>query len=651
VTRNRPSCLAGRYDFKTLVRKSRESVSWLAVDRASGKTVLALAKSGRRAAALSRLIGVRHPHLASVLEVLLQVAPESLPVRVAGSVGVALIEHVEGLTAYERLREARMQPVDAALCIGRMAATLRVLQDAGAHHGAVCCENIILEPRSGLSGPVMTMLAPASGAYCSPERAAGNGPSFQDDVWALHAALFAALTGATPFRGTTMEAVQASIRAGQMRDLVEYGVEDPALRGIVERGLLLDAKARRSDAHELERALKRWLRRQGPTAGIPEHLGQARRSAVSLGSIVEQTRTMQPSRPARARRRGSTGRGPRRSGLRPGLQAHNRHAAPNGVLAASAPSAEISVELKNTQSEDDATGALSLPAAPQILATKSGPATAITVTTAATSPPKAGLKRRARWWFLALIPTIAVLLSVAAIVVSLRERWLPSSGDSVSPSATTAGPARPTAETTLSAPIASSATVPAAPVPAPSACVSARAPVQPAAAPLDLQGCVSSFFGEGSFVRGHHVDLQFLCDDRDFRGVNSLFERVLVSHGAGKVTPAMIAWSNLGWYQMAAAAVIRGRCCPSETAAIVLPRAAPPCDKLDEALQKIAQTPPTVLNADGLAKTYAQEVMKGVPRPYHYREPPGRTSQDEFVRFLQSADPSRDPSVHQPRAP
>ncbi|MFW5739131.1 MAG: hypothetical protein ACOC1F_02060, partial [Myxococcota bacterium] len=130
---------------------------------------------------------------------------------------------------------------------------------------------------------------------------------------------------------------------------------------------------------------------------------------------------------------------------------------------------------------------------------------------------------------------------------------------------------------------------------------------------------------------------RFLCEGRDFRGVNSLFERMVIAHGAGKVTPAMMEWSNLRWYQMGAVATIRGRCCPPRTPPIELPETAAPCDGMAETLQQIANTAATA-DPEALAESYSLDIycyyMNGVPHSYHYRKPPGPTSRRQFESFL-----------------
>jgi hypothetical protein len=79
-------------------------------------------------------------------------------------------------------------------------------------------------------------------------------------------------------------------------------------------------------------------------------------------------------------------------------------------------------------------------------------------------------------------------------------------------------------------------------------------------------------------------DLSFVCADRRaFQGATALeAEIVKAAGGASTVTVAMDEWSRLGWYQLAAYALMRGHCCP-DAQGLKVPEAMAPC-KLEAAL-------------------------------------------------------------------
>jgi hypothetical protein len=86
----------------------------------------------------------------------------------------------------------------------------------------------------------------------------GRGPSSADDTWALHAVLFAALTGVPPFRGDTKDQLLQSMASGQLGKLADFGIQDPALQEIVEGGLIANMARRRGTVDQLLEALERW---------------------------------------------------------------------------------------------------------------------------------------------------------------------------------------------------------------------------------------------------------------------------------------------------------------------------------------------------------------------------------------------------------
>jgi serine/threonine protein kinase len=86
----------------------------------------------------------------------------------------------------------------------------------------------------------------------------GRGPSSADDTWALHAVLFAALTGGPPFRGDTKDQLLQSIASGQLGRLSDFGISDPSLQEIVEAGLIANLARRRANVDQLLEALERW---------------------------------------------------------------------------------------------------------------------------------------------------------------------------------------------------------------------------------------------------------------------------------------------------------------------------------------------------------------------------------------------------------
>jgi hypothetical protein len=260
-----PLPLAGRYSFLRTFQGAPSGAIWLASDTLRGQTVVAATVSGPRSAGLRRIVGVRHPHLATVLEYVerppLDQVPATSPIKPGTDVAVA--EYVAGQTLHEKLETGPLPPVLAVAWLAHIAAALSAVHTRGGVHGAVSPRSIVVARTDGGVVPILTNLrAIANGAYCSPERVRGGGPSAHDDTWALHATLYTAVTGAPPFSGKTREQVAQAILAGSVHTLADYGIHDPALQGILSRGLDRLQSRRPRTAADLGRELTAWVATQ-----------------------------------------------------------------------------------------------------------------------------------------------------------------------------------------------------------------------------------------------------------------------------------------------------------------------------------------------------------------------------------------------------
>jgi hypothetical protein len=70
----------------------------------------------------------------------------------------------------------------------------------------------------------------------------------------------------------------------------------------------------------------------------------------------------------------------------------------------------------------------------------------------------------------------------------------------------------------------------------------------------------TSCIGEALGTEG--LDYAFVCEQTNPLKASGLMKSALVRHGKGLVTDAMRQWAGLGWYEMAAFAVLRAHCCP-----------------------------------------------------------------------------------------
>lgn len=153
------------------------------------------------------------------------------------------------------------------------------------------------------------------------------------------------------------------------------------------------------------------------------------------------------------------------------------------------------------------------------------------------------------------------LAAAAVVLLGAALVWLLSNGEGATEDAAIADtnavtppssppPPRPPAEAPRPKPSTADATPPD-----PSA--SAVVP-QPSA---DVESCVAAMLPPDTFAREQPA-MSFVCDQRDPRkGAIELEARVVLAQAKGEVTDGMKEWSLLSWYEMAAFAFARARCC------------------------------------------------------------------------------------------
>jgi hypothetical protein len=99
--------------------------------------------------------------------------------------------------------------------------------------------------------------------------------------------------------------------------------------------------------------------------------------------------------------------------------------------------------------------------------------------------------------------------------------------------------------------------------------------------------CVAGYLPKGAFAKP--PDVSWMCSERDPReGGMKLRAAVVQGAPVGAPTDAMKLFSRLGWYEMAAFAVIRAGCC-ADSEAITLPDPSPDCKRMDEPLRELGQ--------------------------------------------------------------
>ena len=258
-----PRPLAGRYAFAQRIRGTQRTIIWIARDRVTGRNVLASVLPAPRAAALEPIVGIEHPHAASVLGVFEAAAPDEIPDDgpLEADARVAVAEYLDGGSLQQRLDAGPVSVENAVDWTATIADALTLLHEHAGVHGAISPRSIlVIRPNRAVVPMLVHLLVPPSGAYCSPERVTGAGPSEADDTWRSAATLYTALSRRPPFRGETRTELARAIVRGAPRPLAHI---DSNLRAILERALSHEPRRRFPGAAALRDALREWMDQTG----------------------------------------------------------------------------------------------------------------------------------------------------------------------------------------------------------------------------------------------------------------------------------------------------------------------------------------------------------------------------------------------------
>jgi len=180
-----------------------------------------------------------------------------------------------------------------------------------------------------------------------------------------------------------------------------------------------------------------------------------------------------------------------------------------------------------------------------------------------------------------------------------RDRPASPSAPSAGLAATSGGSAEPPSSASTARSIAALSASASAGAP-PSLSAAASAPVP---APADLDACIATWFPPASL--DPDTDLSFLCSEPDGRRGTIKLRRAIVTGARAKsVTPAMVQWASLGWFELPVYATLRAQCC----------QGAPPID-LPHPAGSSCEPPRDALQALGVA-TAAGGDLTGPIRAY-----------------------------------
>lgn len=195
-------------------------------------------------------------------------------------------------------------------------------------------------------------------------------------------------------------------------------------------------------------------------------------------------------------------------------------------------------------------------------------------TAPAQQPAPRRKRKRKRSNFNLIVAAVAVWGLAAFFVVWSRIEGTGTTASAeppatAAPPATQPGASGPAPSGTVGA---TAATAPVAAGSAAASAVAAGSSAAPAPAPpqAGADACLHTIFAPGAFV-AQAPELPPLCEETNPRRAEKLIQTQLIRGGGGASTAASREWAGLGWFGMAATAIVRGRCCGSATPPLAWP--------------------------------------------------------------------------------
>jgi hypothetical protein len=444
-------------------------------------------------------------------------------------------------------KTGKLPVADAVGWTLRLARALEVLHGRARAHGRICPQALVTGA-AGRREPAMLLepsRLPVLPGYHSVDRTLGKPPSPADDVWAAGVTLYYALTGALPFRGDTDDKVKERIEWAPPKSLAQHGCDARRVQRVLDRLFAPYRSDRIITAHDLEVVLLRCLddKERLIPIDVPDSTVMASHHLVkekSRATVEEPSIEIRPTAPPTGAEvldawldDQETGESAEPAEIARWL--HDDEAPSTGRVVA-----ELIADVER-DSEHEPTP--ELPRQRQVQRAAQPPSVPLVAARtdelahepATQRVPQAPRRRKPlRPW----LPWRA-----AAVGAALRYAAFGPDGQP---------PVAPSASPQPSAP-ASAPSVASLPSAAPSASV--------AAGPSARDRCMAKLFPRNTFT-GDPPSFDGACHATDPREGAQSIKTLVVEAGEGRgITDGMVEWSRLGWYEMAAFAILHGRCC------------------------------------------------------------------------------------------
>ncbi len=479
-------------------------------------------------------------------------------------------------------RKGRLSPLNAVATILPVASALVEAHAKDIVHRDLKPENIVLvEVESGAVLPKIVDFGIAklrhdegarrftqhnavlgSPDYMSPEQARGDADvDHRTDVWALAVVLYEAMVGRLPFLGENYNALLYAIQHEDPIPTSDVGAGNKDLWSVIAHALTKKPEDRWPDMRSFGTALARWAVDSDLDVDITG-------ASIALGWLSQPRNPFSEMPQQRA-------------------QAH------------SSPKLDT-LSQEDIEAASRKTDPAPTPLPPPPAAAASGP----------------GKTKGWLWGTLGLLVAAGAgvalwrVAGAGSVTVEPPSASAPTAAPAAGAATAGASPATSSSAQPEARGDAASATV-AAPAPGADASASPVAAAPPAATPApagDLVSCVTPLFAEATFREPEAASLGFLCEETDPRvAAPRLKEQIVLSRGPA-ITAGMKEWSAMSWYEMAAVAILRARCCPGAPA-LTLPSNGGTCPALEEVLTELGRVAASGKDATAELKRHDEAVL------------------------------------------
>lgn len=251
------------------------------------------------------LVALRHPHLASVLEV--KFLSRTTSTLSNSSEASIVMDYVDGLSVAQYLQNQdqtskRLAPVEIIHILSSIGAAVDYLHQQGIIHGLIKPSSILLDKnnvsRSPLGEPKLIdlglhnthdpyQLSPNEVCYLAPEIIQGDTDNVRSDLYSLGIMLYEMCTATVPFHGTTTaEVISQQLNALPPSPALLNPSIGPGLTSVIMRALAKDPSGRFPSAAAMISALAKAFQIPLPQissqSGIEKSQDDARYSPTLL---------------------------------------------------------------------------------------------------------------------------------------------------------------------------------------------------------------------------------------------------------------------------------------------------------------------------------------------------------------------------------